>query len=113
MNSLERSSFFFLEFEVLYYQQLPVLSVVPKVVVATSEGGQQPSRTPLRTVVAECEGRWFNATKSDAMNGDVPSQSLIGQMLLSGYGTPQDAVQVPCTCTQNWLSAIAFFLSVS
>lgn len=76
----------------------PIISAIalvtaPEIVVATSEEGDQSSRTPLRSVVAECEGRWFAATEKAAMNGDVFSQSLVGQMLLSGYGTPQDAVQ--------------------
>eukprot|EP00271_Cylindrocystis_brebissonii_P023009 TRINITY_DN9190_c0_g1_i2.p2 TRINITY_DN9190_c0_g1~~TRINITY_DN9190_c0_g1_i2.p2 ORF type:complete len:104 (-),score=17.93 TRINITY_DN9190_c0_g1_i2:912-1223(-) len=50
-------------------------------------------RRPLKVVVHECMALWFKQTEMLAEGGDLAAQSLAGQMLLSGYGTPVDAIK--------------------
>eukprot|EP00897_Mesotaenium_endlicherianum_P007006 jgi/Mesen1/6333/ME000328S05617 len=49
-----------------------------------------PRRLPLRYVVSDCVNRWFHATHKAAREGDPAMQSLLGQMLIYGYGSHQD-----------------------
>ncbi|KAH9543116.1 hypothetical protein CY35_13G045100 [Sphagnum magellanicum] len=41
---------------------------------------------PLKQVVAECERQWFDQTLKAAKAGETAMQTLVGQMLCSGYG---------------------------
>lgn len=52
-----------------------------------------PKRVALRVAVASCMEKWFRAAQKAAVEGDIAAQSLLGQMLMSGYGTEQDTVQ--------------------
>ncbi|KAG0613004.1 hypothetical protein M758_6G068900 [Ceratodon purpureus] len=61
---------------------------------AMKKGEKKPSSSndaylkpsPLRDVVARCEKNWHEQTLRSAKCGNVAMQTLIGQMLCSGYG---------------------------
>lgn len=50
--------------------------------------------SPLRNVVAQCEKHWYEQTLKGAQNGDVAMQTLVGQMLCSGYGVAVNVKEV-------------------
>lgn len=49
---------------------------------------------PLKQVVAECERQWFDQTLKAAKAGETAMQTLVGQMLCSGYGAPVNVKEV-------------------
>jgi hypothetical protein len=56
-----------------------------------------PQPMPLRDVVAHCEKHWYEQTLKGAKSGDVAMQTLVGQMLCSGYGAEVNVKEVIVT----------------
>jgi hypothetical protein len=52
---------------------------------------------PLKQVVAECERQWFDQTLKAAKAGETAMQTLVGQMLCSGYGASVNVKEVQCS----------------
>jgi hypothetical protein len=55
---------------------------------------------PLKQVVAECERQWFDQTLKAAKAGETAMQTLVGQMLCSGYGASVNVKEVQCSSSQ-------------
>jgi hypothetical protein len=66
---------------------------------------------PLKQVVAECERQWFDQTLKAAKAGETAMQTLVGQMLCSGYGVSVNVKEVQCS-SQPLHSSFSFVLFV-
>lgn len=53
---------------------------------SSSTTSSQPTRQPLRAVVADCTRRWSLDSRESAEEGDLEAMVLVGQMYLSGWG---------------------------
>jgi hypothetical protein len=63
----------------------------------------------LKQVVAECERQWFDQTLKAAKAGETAMQTLVGQMLCSGYGSSVNVKEVQCSSSQPLHSSFSFF----
>jgi TPR repeat protein len=62
----------------------------------------------LKQVVAECERQWFEQTLKAAKAGETAMQTLVGQMLCSGYGASVNVKEVQCSSSQPLHSSFSF-----